>query len=135
MQAALRPATRPAPRLAPATSGRRSVAVAPLAAKPTKAADFRSLSDEDIKAAVSEGKTALFKLRMAQKTRQVRKERERVGKGGRGAAHWQLPPQLRVRSVCGPLKASRKASRVLEAELPIACPGCRVVGMVGGLAC
>ena len=67
---ALRPAARPAARLAPATSSR-AASVAPLAAKPTKAADFRSMSDDDLKAAVSEGKMALFKLRMAQKTRQV----------------------------------------------------------------
>ena len=105
MQAALRPATRPSPRLAPATSGRRVAAVAPLAAKPTKAADFRAMSDDDIKAAVAEGKTALFKLRMAQKTRQVRggEGREEEGRGdgarrrriGRGLAGW--PPRA-----CGP---------------------------------
>lgn len=50
---------------------RRASAVAPLAAKPTKAADFRGLSNEEIDAAVAESKRALFDMRIAQKTRQV----------------------------------------------------------------
>jgi ribosomal protein L29 len=66
------PAARPAPRLAAAAPSGRRAPAAVVAAKPTKAADFRSLSDEDIKQQVADGKKALFKLRMAQKTRQVR---------------------------------------------------------------
>lgn len=64
----------PSPRSAAAlSSARRASAVAPLAAKPTKAADFRGLTNEDIDKAVAESKRALFDMRIAQKTRQVRK--------------------------------------------------------------
>lgn len=51
---------------------RRASAVAPLAAKPTKAAEFRGLDDAAIDAAVAESKRALFDMRIAQRTRQVR---------------------------------------------------------------
>ena len=65
----------PSPRSAAALSSapRRASAVAPLAAKPTKAADFRGLSNEEIDKAVAESKRALFDMRIAQKTRQVRR--------------------------------------------------------------
>ena len=56
-----------------APSRPRVSAVTPLAAKPTKAADFRGLSNEEIDKAVSESKRALFDMRIAQKTRQVRR--------------------------------------------------------------
>ena len=69
--AALAPSRRSAAALSSAP--RRASAVAPLAAKPTKAADFRGLSNEEIDKAVAESKRALFDMRIAQKTRQVRK--------------------------------------------------------------
>ena len=39
--------------------------------KPSKAADLRSLSDEELSAEVYKSKRAMFDLRVAQKTRQV----------------------------------------------------------------
>ena len=70
----------PSPRSAAAFSSaaaplRRASAVTPLAAKPTKAADFRGLSNDEIDKAVAESKRALFDMRIAQKTRQVRRKR------------------------------------------------------------
>lgn len=67
--AALAPSRSAAALAAPAP--RRASAVAPLAAKPTKAADFCGLSNEEIDTAVAESKRALFDMRIAQKTRQV----------------------------------------------------------------
>ena len=70
--AALAPSPRSASALSSAAAPRRASAVAPLAAKPTKAADFRGLSNAEIDTAVAESKRALFDMRIAQKTRQVR---------------------------------------------------------------
>ena len=70
--AALAPSPRSAAAFASAAP-RRASAVAPLAAKPTKAADFRGLSNDEIDTAVAESKRALFDMRIAQKTRQVRR--------------------------------------------------------------
>jgi hypothetical protein len=112
MQAALRPtgpAARPAPRLA-TPSGR--AALPPLAAKPTKAADFRSLTDEQIKQEVADGKKALFKLRMAQKTRQVRVGGwERVEIGGGGRPNLAEPPSCVRVCVCVWLRAQAAPMR------------------------
>lgn len=66
--AALAPSSRS---LAASTSSRRAASVV-VAAKPTKAADFRGLSNDEIDAAVAESKRALFDMRIAQRTRQVR---------------------------------------------------------------
>lgn len=70
MRAALAPSTRGASALAPSSSRRAASVV--VAAKPTKAADFRGLSNEEIDTAVAESKRALFDMRIAQRTRQVR---------------------------------------------------------------
>lgn len=62
---------------------------APVAAKPTKAADFRGLEADALDAAVAESRRALFDLRIAQRTRQVRVVGVARGGGGvarRGAA-------------------------------------------------
>ena len=58
----------------PRCSGPRFAPSGPLrvvAAKPTKAADFRPLSEEDLQTAVRESERALLTLRIAQKTRKV----------------------------------------------------------------
>ena len=122
MQAALRPSARPAPRLAPATSyARPSVAAA---AKPTKAADFRAMSDDDIKAAVAEGKMALWKLRMAQKTRQVR------GRRGRGVLRVALRRAWRIGAAGAGVWTSdgggRTRAPIFGGRSACICSGCPV---------
>lgn len=126
MRTTLAPARRPG--LAPTTA--RRAACAPLAAKPTKAADFRALSEADIDAAVAESKRALFDMRIAQRTRQVReegrgrRERERGGGAWRGAARRRGGPGLRRSTTpqAPPLVRSR------HKEGPMRCNAGRVEG-------
>lgn len=56
-------------RLTPAQARPRAVVVS--MAKPTKAADLRGMSEEEVNAEVYKCKRALFDLRVAQKTRQA----------------------------------------------------------------
>jgi len=92
--AALAPSPRSAAAFASAAP-RRASAVAPLAAKPTKAADFRGLSNDEIDTAVAESKRALFDMRIAQKTRQVRRRWFRASLGGSHVAKEGAPGAIR----------------------------------------
>ena len=100
MQLRLAPARRP---------GTAAARPAPLArppqAKPTKAADFRTLPDADIDASVAESKRALFDMRIAQRTRQVRERKgeERTGGGTETPAQFWCPspspPSARIAAI------------------------------------
>lgn len=92
---------------------------APVAAKPTKAADFRGLEADALDAAVAESRRALFDLRIAQRTRQVRVVGVARGGGGvarRGAAR-RRPPARRGRTPPPPLPPPSRHAHFTRAGL------------------
>ncbi len=82
-------------RLPPAPA-RQGMAVLAMA-KPTKAGDLRGLSDEELGAEVYKSKRALFDLRVAQKTRQVRRSAACGLRPGGCSAHGGRPGPLLCR--------------------------------------